>query len=88
MREEILETIRSLAPFPLQGHTRADLTSSPLRFQAIRDYLIVYAADEKPILVIAVLHVSAIHALLRKSLAKENNAPVNSNLVRAAAVAS
>ena len=56
VREEILETIRSLVPFPHQGHRRTDLTSRPLRFQIVRDYLIVYAPDEKPILVTAVLH--------------------------------
>jgi len=56
VREEILEAIRKLAPFPQQGHTRPDLTSKPLRFQTIRDYLIAYAPDEKPLLVISVLH--------------------------------
>jgi len=55
-REEILETIRKLAAFPYQGHTRRDLTSRPLRFQTIGDYLIAYAPDEKPLLVIAVIH--------------------------------
>jgi plasmid stabilization system protein ParE len=56
VREEILETIRKLVPFPQQGHTRPDLTSKPLRFQTIRDYLIAYAPDENPLLVISVLH--------------------------------
>ncbi|MBI4464642.1 MAG: type II toxin-antitoxin system RelE/ParE family toxin [Acidobacteria bacterium] len=53
---EIHETIRALVPFPHQGHMRPDLTARPLRFQAVRDFLIVYAPDEKPLLVIAVLH--------------------------------
>jgi plasmid stabilization system protein ParE len=56
VREEILDAIRRLAPFPHQGHMRTDLTSRPLRFQIVRDYLIAYAPDEKPIVVIAVLH--------------------------------
>jgi antitoxin ParD1/3/4/toxin ParE1/3/4 len=56
IREDILDAIRRLAPFPHQGHKRTDLTSRPLRFQAIRDYLIAYAPDETPLLVIAVLH--------------------------------
>jgi hypothetical protein len=43
-------------PFPNQGHMRPDLTSRPLRFQTIRDYLIAYAPDEKPLVVIGVLH--------------------------------
>jgi plasmid stabilization system protein ParE len=55
VREEILDAIRRLVPFPHQGHTRTDLTSRPLRFQIVRDYLIAYAPDVKPIVVIAVL---------------------------------
>jgi antitoxin ParD1/3/4 len=56
VREDILATIRKLVPFPYLGHERPDLTSHPLRFQTIRDYLIVYAPEEKPLAVIAVLH--------------------------------
>jgi len=56
VREDILDAIRRLVPFPQQGHSRTDLTSRPLRFQTVRDYLIAYAPDEKPPLVIAVLH--------------------------------
>lgn len=55
-RNEILEAIRNLVSFPRQGHERADLASRGLRFQAIRDYLIAYAPDEKPLLVVAVIH--------------------------------
>lgn len=55
-REEILEAIRSLAKFPRQGHKRLDLTSRPLRFQTVRDYLIVYASEEKPLIILAVIH--------------------------------
>ncbi len=55
-RGEILEAIRKLVTFPHQGHTRSDLTSQPLRFHTIRDYLIAYAPDEKPLVVIAVIH--------------------------------
>jgi plasmid stabilization system protein ParE len=56
VREEILAAIRKLAQFPLQGHRRTDLASRPLRFHAVRSYLVAYAPDEKPLLVIAVLH--------------------------------
>jgi plasmid stabilization system protein ParE len=56
VREDILDAIRKLVPFPHQGHQRSDLTSRPLRFQTIRDYLIAYAPDDKPLVVIAVLH--------------------------------
>jgi antitoxin ParD1/3/4/toxin ParE1/3/4 len=55
-RMEILDAISGLFPFPHQGHKRPDLTTRPLRFRPVRDYLIAYAPDEKPLLVIAVLH--------------------------------
>lgn len=41
---EIFDTLRALAPFPHQGHRRPDLTSRPLRFKLVRDYLIACAA--------------------------------------------
>jgi plasmid stabilization system protein ParE len=56
VREEIYEAIQSLVPFPHVGHTRPDLTSRPLRFQTVHEYIIVYIPDEKPLAVIAVLH--------------------------------
>ena len=56
VREEILDAIRNLVTFPLQGHTRPDLTSRNLRFQIVRDLLIAYTPDEKPIIVIAIVH--------------------------------
>ena len=56
VREDILTAVRRLQAFPRQGHKRPDLTTRPLRFQTVRDYLIVYAPDEKPLVVIAVLH--------------------------------
>jgi plasmid stabilization system protein ParE len=56
VREEILGAIRELVPFPHQGHRRSELTSRPLRFRRVRDYLIAYAPDESPLLVVAVLH--------------------------------
>jgi plasmid stabilization system protein ParE len=56
VRVEILDAIRGLVPFPHQGHQRPDLTSRPLRFIVVREYLIAYAPDEKPLWVIAVMH--------------------------------
>jgi len=68
--EEIHQAIGALVPFPQLGHSRPDLTSRPLRFQPVRDFLIAYAPDEKPLLVIAVLHGSrnprVIAAILRR----------------------
>ena len=56
VREEIFDAILSLIPFPSVGHSRPDLTSRSLRFQTVREYVIAYAADEKPLTVIAILH--------------------------------
>lgn len=54
--EELYKAISSLTLFPYRAHTRPDLTSRPLRFHPVREYLIAYAPDEKPLVVIAVLH--------------------------------
>jgi plasmid stabilization system protein ParE len=54
--EEIFEAIRALVPYPQLGHSRSDLTSRPLRFQTVRSFIIAYAPDEKPLLVVTVLH--------------------------------
>jgi plasmid stabilization system protein ParE len=40
VREDILDAIRKLVPFPHQGHRRPDLTARPLRFQIVCNYLI------------------------------------------------
>ncbi|MSO30598.1 MAG: type II toxin-antitoxin system RelE/ParE family toxin [Acidobacteria bacterium] len=56
VRIDILEAIRSLVLFLHIGHRRKDLTSRPLRFHPVRNYLIAYASDESPLWVIAVLH--------------------------------
>ena len=53
---DILAGIDALVPFPHQGHKRPDLTSRPLRFTVVHEYLIAYAPDEKPLWVIAVIH--------------------------------
>jgi len=56
VREELYAAIRGLVRFPGQGHRRPDLTSHPLRFIVVREYLIAYAPDEKPLWVVAVMH--------------------------------
>lgn len=53
---EIVAAIDALVPFPTRGHERPDLTSKPLRFIPVREYLIAYAPDEKPLWVVAVMH--------------------------------
>lgn len=53
---DIFDTLRALVLFPHQGHRRMDLTSRPLRFITVREYLIAYAPEQKPLWVVAVLH--------------------------------
>lgn len=53
---EILAAVRDLVSFPTVGHKRADLTSRPLRFLVVREYLIAYAPAEKALWIVAVLH--------------------------------
>ncbi len=55
VRERILDSIRGLVTFPHRGHKRPDLTSRPLRFSVVHEYLIAYAPDEKPLWVVAVI---------------------------------
>lgn len=54
--QEIYHAIRILVPTPQMGHSRRDLSSRPVRFHPVRDFLIAYAPDEKPLIVLAVLH--------------------------------
>jgi plasmid stabilization system protein ParE len=53
---DIVARIEALVPFPRQGHKRPDLTSRPLRFVVVHEYLIAYAPDEKPLWVVAIMH--------------------------------
>lgn len=54
--EEIYKAIRALVSFPQLGHRRSDLTSRPIRFHPVRDFLIAYAPDESPLLILAILN--------------------------------
>jgi plasmid stabilization system protein ParE len=48
-----------VADAPTRGHTRADLTSRPLRFWTLTrypNYALVYRPETSPVQVIAVLH--------------------------------
>ena len=48
---ELFDAIRGLVPFRHQGHRRPDLSSRPLRFTLVREYLVAY-----PLWVVAVMH--------------------------------
>jgi plasmid stabilization system protein ParE len=53
---EIFAAVATLVRSPHIGHRRPDLTTSPLRFHLVRDYLIAYAPNETPLWILAVLH--------------------------------
>jgi len=53
---EIFDILRGLVNLPQRGHRRPDLSSRPLRFVLVREYLIAYAPEEKPLWVVAVMH--------------------------------
>lgn len=54
--QEIYEAIHSLVPFPNSGHLRPDLSSRPLRFHVVRDFLIACAPEEDPLVILAIIH--------------------------------
>lgn len=54
--ERIIAALHALVATPHMGHRRADLTSRPLRFWRVYDYLIAYAPDEHPLWVVAIMH--------------------------------
>src|SRR5271157_4910536 len=66
---EIFDGIRALLAFPNQGYRRPNLTSRPLRFKLVREYVIAYAPEKKPLWIVAVIHGSrspgVIAAILR-----------------------
>jgi plasmid stabilization system protein ParE len=53
---EIFDGIGALVPFPNQGYQRPNLTRRHLRFKLMRDYVIAYAPEKKPLWVVAVFH--------------------------------
>jgi plasmid stabilization system protein ParE len=68
--EEIIGAFSSLSSFPNQGRRRPDLSSRPLRFKVVRNYLIAYAPHKTPIWIVAVfdgrMNPRAIAAILRE----------------------
>lgn len=53
--DKMFDSIKTVSTFPYSGHVRTDLTSRPLRFQTVREYLIAYAPND-PLWIVAVLH--------------------------------
>jgi plasmid stabilization system protein ParE len=53
---EIFAGIRGLVAFPDQGYRRPNLSSRPLRFKLVREDVIAYAPEKRPLWVLAVFH--------------------------------
>jgi len=73
-REAIYEKIRFLVESPYAGHVRRDLTSRRLRFHRVYSYLVAYAPEESPLLVIAVIHGSRSPRVIAAMLRGRQNA--------------
>ena len=56
IRDELFAAFDELARTPGIGHYRRDLVAEPLRFWRVRDYLIIYRSEKRPIEVVRVLH--------------------------------
>lgn len=52
----ILDAIDTLVAFPYQGYRRPNLTSRPLRFKLVRENVIAYAPEKKPLWIVALFH--------------------------------
>jgi|SRR5581483_4537323 len=54
---ELVEAFRTLARNPGIGHRRRELAGDrPVLFFAVRDYLIIYAAEARPLEIVAIVH--------------------------------
>jgi plasmid stabilization system protein ParE len=56
LMQDILDAVDVLVAFPHQGYRRPNLTSRPLRFKLVREYVIAYAPEQKPLWIVAVFH--------------------------------
>ena len=52
--DEFLDAFHLLSQFPNLGHRRTDLTSRPMRFKIVRNYLIAYLPSLNPVWIAAV----------------------------------
>jgi antitoxin ParD1/3/4/toxin ParE1/3/4 len=63
----IRQSIVRLADSPGIGHSREDLTSHRVKFWPVFSYLVVYAPEERPLLIVRVLHAKRdVAAILRR----------------------
>ncbi|HEV7403526.1 MAG TPA: type II toxin-antitoxin system RelE/ParE family toxin [Chthoniobacteraceae bacterium] len=65
LRDELFTAFAKLARTPGIGHFRSDLAAEPLRFWQVRQYLIIYRSQRRPIEIARVLYVKRdVQALL------------------------
>jgi antitoxin ParD1/3/4/toxin ParE1/3/4 len=50
------EDLEELAKRPFMGHRRTGWTSAPVRFWAVRSFVIIYRPDSKPLQVVRIIH--------------------------------
>jgi toxin ParE1/3/4 len=56
IRDELFAAFDERAQTPGMGHYRSALVAEPLRFWRVRDYLIIYRSEKRPIEIVRVLH--------------------------------
>lgn len=56
IRDELFAGFGELVKTPGMGHYRSDLVAEPLRFWRVRDYLIIYRSEKRPLEIVRVLH--------------------------------
>ena len=56
LRDALLRACVRLAAMPGLGHSRADLTSRPVKFWPVFSYLLVYDPTNHPLRIVAIIH--------------------------------
>ncbi|HEY3898611.1 MAG TPA: type II toxin-antitoxin system RelE/ParE family toxin [Chthoniobacter sp.] len=56
IRDELFHAFGELVRTPGMGHYRSDLSSEPLRFWRVREYLVIYRSETRPLEIVRVLH--------------------------------
>jgi plasmid stabilization system protein ParE len=53
---KLMDAFEALARLPGMGHKRDDLTTHPVLFWPVGNYLVVYRAERSPIEIVAIVH--------------------------------
>ena len=73
---QLFEAFEELAQFPSMGHTRKDLTSFPVLFWPVGNYLVIYRGTRSPIEIVALVHGKRdVPAFLRRRSAGPDTTP-------------